>query len=82
MNYANQADESLVIAFYLLRNHKLTQTVVFEVAKGSSSFTAPPFSCNSLESQYNVMFQAFLKSDTSYGNPIKSPTELKIITCP
>jgi hypothetical protein len=83
MSYTNQAGEPAVVALYLLRDQEFKQAIAYEVAVGSGSFTAPPFNCDPLESDiYKIMFQVFKKSDTSYSNPIKSPTVSAYITCP
>jgi hypothetical protein len=61
------------------------QKIAYTASQGSTSFTAPPFTCNSFiqSGQYNVMFAVFRTSDTSYKNPIRFTSELKTIalTC-
>jgi hypothetical protein len=81
-NYNNPIGENVVVVFYLIKNQKTVQKIAYMVSQGSSSFTAPPFSCNSFiqSGQYNIMFAVFRASDTFYKNPIRFTSELKTIT--
>lgn len=85
MSYNNGGSQSVVMVLYLLSNQQLQQEIIGTIAPGSGTFNAPPFSCSALASgQYNIMFQVFFASDTSYRNPIPglSPTTAAVLACP
>jgi len=83
MSYTNSAGQSVIITLYLIYGQEVKQVSFGSVSIGSGTFIAPPFSCGTLsDGKYRVMFQVFLSSDSSYSNPILSPTQSQDIQCP
>ena len=83
IDYQNGGSTPVVIAIYLINGQQLVQTDFGALPNDQPTFTAPPFDCGSLAAgNYNVMFQLFFESDTTYSNPFFSPTSVLGMTCP